>query len=39
MYEMNVQKQRQRDSWEEHFPRGAENDLIQSVMDMEENSL
>ena len=39
MNEMNVQERRQKDSWEEHFSRGAENDLIQSVMDMEENSL
>ena len=39
MNEMKVQKRRQLDSWEEHFPRGAEQNLIQSVIEMEENSL
>ena len=39
MNEMKVQERRQKDSWEEHFPRGAEHNLIQSVIEMEENSL
>ena len=39
MNEMEVQERRQKDSWEEHFPRGAEHNLIQSVIEMEENSL
>lgn len=38
MNDMNVQKRRQKDSWEEFFPREAENDLIQNVLEMEENS-
>ena len=38
MEEMNVQERRQKDSWEEIFPREAEDALIQNVMEMEENS-
>lgn len=38
MEEMNVQERRQKDSWEEIFPREAESALIQNVMEMEENS-
>ena len=38
MDEKNVQAMRQRDSWEEYFSRGAESELIKSVMKMEENS-
>ena len=38
MNEKNVQELRQKDSWEEYFPRENENSLIQSVMEMEENS-
>ena len=38
MNEMNVQEKRQKDSWEEVFPREAEDALIQNVMEMEENS-
>ncbi len=38
MNDMNVRERRQKDSWEEFFPREAESDLIQNVMDMEKNS-
>lgn len=38
MNEQNVLKLRQRDSWEEYFPVGAESALIQSVIEMEANS-
>ena len=38
MSEKNLQEPRQKDSWEEYFPRDSENSLIQSVMEMEENS-
>ena len=38
MNEMNVQEKRQKDSWEEFFSRDTEHALIQSVMEMEENS-
>jgi len=38
MEEMNVLERRQKDSWEEYFPRDAESALIQNVMEMEENS-
>ena len=38
MNEMNVQERKQKDSWEEYFPRDNENSLIQSVIEMEKNS-
>lgn len=38
MIEKNVMELRQKDSWEEYFPREAESSLMQSVSDMEECS-